>query len=139
MGNAECGGKGSVMAVYEFKVVPAPDQSRRIKGLKRGDDSFSLTISGLMNELGQDGWDYVRAETLPHRRRGWMLRRPVQQRHILVFRRRLRGMTDPAAETAEQPPITSPRRVRKNDVVQFVRAGGRKIRVVEPAVSDAAR
>ena len=53
------------MPVYEYKVVPAPQKGEKAKGAKTTADRFAVALTSLMNQLGRDGWDYVRADTLP--------------------------------------------------------------------------
>jgi hypothetical protein len=77
------------MPFYEYKVVPAPEKSPRVKGLK-GTPRFAHGLQEIMNELAQDGWEYYRAESLPdEERKGLMSARETVTRNVLVFRREL--------------------------------------------------
>ncbi|MEZ5755639.1 MAG: hypothetical protein R3D90_13025 [Paracoccaceae bacterium] len=53
-----------------------------------------------MNDLGRDGWEYVRAETLPTEERAGFTKTRVVEQTMLIFRRSLAGPAAlvPAAE-----------------------------------------
>jgi|GEM_PF-381041 len=85
------------MARYEYKVVPAPSKTRRIKGMKTVEDRFAFGMEMLMNDLGAEGWEYLRAETLPCEERSGIRGRTTESiKHMLIFRRSL-------DDAAEQP------------------------------------
>lgn len=75
------------MPSYEYRVVPAPRAAAKEKGVKGTDARFAATLSKLMNELGADGWEYQRAETLPCEERKGFTGRVETTQHVLVFRR----------------------------------------------------
>lgn len=88
------------MPIYEYKVVPAPEKAPKVKGLK-GSERFAHAIETLMTTLGADGWQYVRADTLPETERTGLSRTRTIQRNLLIFRRELQ-------ETKVQPtPVLS--------------------------------
>jgi hypothetical protein len=97
------------MPAYEYRVVPAPRVAAKEKGAKTTDARFAATLTRLMNELGSEGWEYQRAETLPcDERRGFTSKVETTQ-HVLVFRREkdtahaaLRGPALGAATTASR-------------------------------------
>ncbi len=101
------------MPFYEYKVVPAPERTPKIKGLK-GTAKFASGLEGLMNELAQDGWEYQRAESLPEEeKKGLMGGRETVTRNILVFRRELYFEENVEETPVEQPapaPLTLSRR-----------------------------
>lgn len=138
------------MTRYEYKVVPAPEKPVRYTGLARGDDPFAVTLAELFNDMGRDGWAYLRTDTVTERRGVWPLRRRRVAREMFVFQRakpepsRAQDATPALLLTAEArvpalaPPTPAPtaiqtpamvraRRVRRTDVVEFVRSGGRRI------------
>ena len=79
------------MQCYEFKVIPAPRRGEKARGVKTAEDRFALTLTNVMNELGRDGWDYVRADALPvDERVGFTGTKTIFQ-NVLVFRRLLDG------------------------------------------------
>ena len=63
------------MMRYEYKVVPAPARGEKAKGVKAPEARFALTVEQVLNEMGADGWEFLRAETLPSEERqgltGW--------------------------------------------------------------------
>ena len=82
---------------YEYRVVPAPSRGEKAKGVKGVADRFAVALMHTMNELGAEGWEYLRAETLPcDERKGLFGHRSIMQ-NVLVFRREI------AAETPQIP------------------------------------
>ena len=75
------------MPAYEYRVVPAPRNATKEKGAKTTDARFAATLTRLMNELGAEGWEYQRAETLPCDERRGLTGRVETTQHVLVFRR----------------------------------------------------
>lgn len=75
------------MQRYEYRVVPAPKRAERVKGVKSTQDRFAHALTQLMNDLGRDGWDYQRADTLPCEERVGLTGRTTAFQHMLVFRR----------------------------------------------------
>ncbi|MBI1219595.1 MAG: DUF4177 domain-containing protein [Rhodobacteraceae bacterium] len=89
------------MTRYEYKVVPAPNRGEKARGVKGTGDRFALALTTLMNSLGRDGWEYLRADTLPcEERHGLAQRVQTSYQNMLVFRRELAE----TAATAPQPP-----------------------------------
>lgn len=75
------------MPRYEFKVVPAPEQGKKGRGIKGPKGRFAHALESVMNELGAEGWDYVRADTLPFEERQGLTGRTTTFQNLLVFRR----------------------------------------------------
>lgn len=75
------------MQRYEYKVIPAPKRGEKLRGVKTTEDRFALTLTELMNSLGADGWDYVRADTLPCDERAGLTGTRTTYQNMLVFRR----------------------------------------------------
>lgn len=75
------------MPRYEFKVVPAPRKGDKQPGLKTVEDRFAAALTALMNQMGRDGWDYVRADTLPVDERSGLTGVKTSYQNMLVFRR----------------------------------------------------
>lgn len=99
------------MQTHEYKVVPAPNRGEKARGAKTPADRFAHTLAALMNEAARDGWDYVRAETLPSEERAGLTRRTTVYHSVLVFRRPL-AIADAAAArrllTTEAPAGKAP-------------------------------
>ena len=95
---------------FEYKVVPAPTRGRKAKGAKTAADRFANALEATMNELAEDGWEYLRADTLPSEERQGFTGRTTVFQNLLVFRRAIAAAT--ASETAEphlaaEPEITA--------------------------------
>ncbi|MFK7753340.1 MAG: DUF4177 domain-containing protein [Sedimentitalea sp.] len=75
------------MGVYEYKVVPAPVRGVKAKGVKTPEARFALSVEGVLNQMGAEGWEYVRAELLPSEERAGLTGSSTQWRNVLVFRR----------------------------------------------------
>lgn len=75
------------MQTFEYKVVPAPRRGKAGKGVRGPEAKFANALSALMNELGAEGWDYVRADTLPAEDRRGIFFRSTVEHNVLVFRR----------------------------------------------------
>ncbi len=91
------------MQRYEYKVMPAPARAEKIKGLKSTGERFAHGVSALMNEMAADGWEFMRAETLPcEEKKGFLRGSTTSQQSVFVFRRALPGAQ------AEQPAAPAP-------------------------------
>ena len=97
------------MQRYEFKVIPAPRRGEKLRGLKTTEDRFALALTNVMNEQGRDGWDYVRADTLPVDERVGFTGTKTSFHNMLVFRRML-------GADAAQPAATPPRLITADPV-----------------------
>ena len=75
------------MPTYEFRVVPAPKQGLKAKGVRSNEERFAHALEVLMNEMGAQGWDYVRADILPAEERQGLTGRVTVYQNMLVFRR----------------------------------------------------
>ena len=75
------------MQRYEFKVVPAPRRGDKARGVKTTEDRFAYTLTHILNEMGRDGWDYLRADALPCDERVGLTGSKTTFQNMLVFRR----------------------------------------------------
>lgn len=75
------------MQRFEFKVIPAPKRGEKARGVKTTEDRFAFALTNLMNQLGADGWDYVRADSLPCEERVGFTGSKTTFQNVLVFRR----------------------------------------------------
>lgn len=89
---------------YEYTVIPAPSRGEKAKGSKTGIERFSVALAGVLNEMAQDGWEYVRAETLPCEERAGLTGRTTVYHNILVFRRALDQPEDYGTELIDAAP-----------------------------------
>ena len=102
------------MQRFEYKVIPAPKRGEKARGVKTTEERFAYALTNLMNELGAEGWDYVRADALPCEERVGLTGTRTTFQNVLVFRRLIGAVaSDPAASTrlllADPPPAPAPR------------------------------
>lgn len=83
-----------------------------------------------MNELGLQGWDYVRTETLKMSARGLFGTRAMSS-NVMVFRRPVVNFREVKDEIAEEKAKVSARRVARPKMIENVRTGARRITVIE--------
>lgn len=94
------------MQQYEYRVVPAPLRAEKARGLKTGADRFAHTLTGLMNAEAREGWEYLRADTLPSEERSGLTGRTTVYHTLLVFRRAIAQAVPEAAE-GPRPALTA--------------------------------
>ncbi|WP_412070680.1 DUF4177 domain-containing protein [Pseudooceanicola nanhaiensis] len=75
------------MMRFEYKVVPAPSRGQKAKGVKTPESRFAHALEQVMNDMAAEGWEYLRAETLPSEERSGLTSTTTTYRHVLVFRR----------------------------------------------------
>jgi len=113
------------MQRFEYRVVPAPRRGEKARGVKSTEDRFALALTNLMNTLGADGWDYVRADVLPCDERVGLTGSKTTFQNMLVFRRMVDGAA--AAPEAPQPAIAT-----EEPAVPFLRAARQEARDTAP-------
>jgi hypothetical protein len=101
------------MSAYEYKVVPAPARAEKVKGVRAPEARFARAVENLMNAQAAEGWEYLRAETLPSEERKGLGGRTTRWRTVLVFRRPAgeggrTGSNAPQAVPGEAPERTAP-------------------------------
>ncbi|WP_209425627.1 DUF4177 domain-containing protein [Pararhodobacter sp. SW119] len=93
--------------MFEYKVIPAPARAEKVRGLKSVTERFAHSLTQAINAEAEDGWEYVRAESLPcEERKGIMggTRRTTET--VLIFRRAIDWTEEEDAESdveAAQP------------------------------------
>jgi len=75
------------MTGFEYKVVPAPVRGLKAKGVKGTQARFANALQTVMNELGAEGWEYQRTDTLPVEERQGLTGKTTSFQNMLVFRR----------------------------------------------------
>ncbi len=75
------------MTTYQYSVIPAPKRGVKAKGIKGAEAQFANALATLMNEAAVDGWEYLRAETLPAEERQGLRGRTTVYQNMLVFRK----------------------------------------------------
>ena len=94
------------MPAFEYKVIPAPRRGDKARGAKTTADRFAAALTQVMNDLGRDGWEYLRSDTLPCEERVGLTSKATAFQHMLVFRRTLQ--TAPLADPAAPSSLPSP-------------------------------
>lgn len=82
------------MSQFEYTVIPAPARSEKVKGAKTPADRYAVALTEAINAMAAQGWEYVRAETLPSEERSGLTGRTTMFHNLLVFRR---GLAQPVA------------------------------------------
>jgi hypothetical protein len=88
---------------YEYKVVPAPRRGEKARGARSVPERFAVALTHAMNDLARDGWEYLRADTLPCDERVGLTGTATHFQNMLVFRRAL-----PQAVVAARPEPARP-------------------------------
>lgn len=113
------------MQRYEYRVMPAPRKADKVKGAKTTEERFAAALTGVMNDLGAQGWEYLRADTLPCEERSGLTGSKTTFQTLLVFRRPIPEATpavpppapevvvEPAPLTVVAPPAPAPAAVRR--------------------------
>jgi hypothetical protein len=92
------------MSFFDYKVVPAPRKAKRVKGVRAGEELFALTLTDAINEQSRQGWEYVRAESLPAETPGGWFRKTVAPDQTgRVFRRPREQLGPRLAPVATEP------------------------------------
>jgi hypothetical protein len=84
------------MAQYEYHVLPAPGRAEKVRGAKTPAERFAGTLTQIMNAMAAEGWEYVRADSLPCEEGKMFRGKTISQYNLLVFRRALH---QPMADT----------------------------------------
>lgn len=94
---------------YEYTVIPAPSKGDKVKGAKTPTDRYVLAFTAELNRMAAEGWDYVRAETLPSEERTGLTGRSTVYHNLLIFRRTMQASdSKPEPKPAAVPQPESP-------------------------------
>jgi len=84
---------------FKYKVIPAPRNGVRSKGAKGPAGRYAGALENAINVLAADGWEYLRAESLPmDERHGITMRKTETYQNVLIFRK-------PVASPSDMPPL----------------------------------
>ena len=103
------------MQRFEYKVIPAPKRGEKARGVRTTEERFALALTHLMNDLGAEGWEYIRADALPCDERVGLTGTKTTFQNVLVFRRVIADADDtPASRPAlllssDPPAVAAPR------------------------------
>lgn len=105
------------MSQVEYKVIPAPTRGRKGPGTKTPEGRFALGLEDTLNEMAQDGWQYLRSDILPSVERQGLTSSQTVYRSVLVFRREMRstGPAETRPSDAESPALTLARTLSRPD------------------------
>ncbi|MCU0827281.1 MAG: DUF4177 domain-containing protein [Tabrizicola sp.] len=101
------------MQRFEYKVIPAPRRGEKARGVKTTEERFAYALTLLMNDLGAEGWEYVRADALPCEERVGLTGTKTTFQNVLVFRRAIGSAAgtsaNPSRLVLQDPPPQMPR------------------------------
>jgi hypothetical protein len=98
---------GDSMSGYQYKVVAAPKRGTKVRGIKTTEDRFAYTLQELMNQHGAEGWEYLRADTLPCEERVGLTGRTTHFQNMLVFRKPIAAKPETLAPVLAEKPATA--------------------------------
>ena len=130
------------MSGYKFTIVPA--RSRKGRGSADGAELSPEALQAEIDARAMVGWEYVGREVLTERKRFLLFLVKVERQTYLIFRRPLNragAQTAPAPRRLvrlQNPAEVAARRPREIDLIDRVKAGGRRIVVGGTAASSAA-
>lgn len=75
------------MPAHEYKVTPAPARPAKVRGARTPEARFAATLEAALNAAAADGWEFLRAETLPVEERTGLTGTKATFRSVLVYRR----------------------------------------------------
>ena len=91
------------MTRFEYKSIPAPKKGEKARGVKGSDARMAQAMTTALNVMGAQGWDYLRADTLPMEERSGIRSKTIHYYTVLVFRREIEATfeaTDAPVEAA---------------------------------------
>jgi hypothetical protein len=92
-----------MMERYEYRLEIAPQKRNRYSGLKKNEDAFAHTLMDTINETAEEGWEFLRMETMSEKR--------FMRREYMLYRRALRtnglSVDDPLVPRRVKPGSTS--------------------------------
>ncbi|HMO72507.1 MAG TPA: DUF4177 domain-containing protein, partial [Paracoccaceae bacterium] len=96
------------MQDFEYRVVPAPRKGEKVRGARSVAERFGVALAHVMNDMARDGWEYLRADTLPCEERVGLTGTATHFHHMLVFRRALARPVLAAAPLTAAPLTAAP-------------------------------
>ena len=129
-------------SVAMFEIEAAADQhvdiaGEKARGVRTTEERFALALTHVMNDLGAEGWDYVRADALPCDERVGLTGSKTTFQNMLVFRRILEAdqATQPSRlmavdpiPAAANPPTTERQLLQKRRLWRSLLQGGDELK-----------
>lgn len=109
------------MQRFEYKVVPAPTRTKRVRGVKTPAGRFAVVMTEAINEAAAEGWEYLRSDSMPVEEKPGLLKRREENYYtVLVFRRALDNAAggETAVPAAPAVPVPPPMEDRGEPVVK---------------------
>lgn len=101
------------MQHYEYSAIPAPARSEKAKGARTPADRYAVTLTEAINRMAAQGWEYLRAETLPSEERSGLTGRTTLFHNLLIFRRPSGGEANVASHAPARDAVPVPPPVRQ--------------------------
>ena len=98
--------RGGGVQVFEYKVIPAPRRGEKARGARTVPERFAVALTHAMNTMARDGWEYLRADTLPCDERVGLTGTATHFQNMLVFRRALPQAAAARPEPVRAQPVT---------------------------------
>jgi hypothetical protein len=73
------------MPDHEYRVLPAPERATKTRD--KTEDGHARALADVLNAEARQGWEFIRAETLPVKERAGLTGTRMAFRTLLVFRR----------------------------------------------------
>lgn len=97
--------------MFEYKFLPAPRQVDRNGRLSHEGDGLAGSLDGEANLLAAAGWEFLRCDTVPVKRRRLVFFTTTCAQPVLIYRRPVREPAQPPATVPAAP--VRPRRVTR--------------------------
>lgn len=117
------------MSSYEYRVVPAPRQPAKGKGLRGGpEERYGHGLEQTLNAESRRGWEFHRVETVTAEiKRGWLSRPRPEAVSVMVFRRPVEpAYPDAPAELWNEPEAPARPAAQRRAAEPQLRAPGRE-------------
>lgn len=127
------------MQQFEYRVVPAPRKAEKARGLKTTPERFAHALSQTMNDMAREGWEYLRADTLPCEERAGLTGKTTTYQNVLVFRRAVARMADAPAPSLILSEPVAPRLGSARDLDAVPSTEAARVPTLGPAREEAAK
>ncbi|RNF33820.1 DUF4177 domain-containing protein [Paracoccus methylarcula] len=95
------------MTRFEYTAIPAPSRGEKAKEAKTPTDRYALALTGELNRMAADGWEFLRSDVLPSEERTGLTGRSTVYHNLLIFRRAI-STAEAVSEVRQAPVSASP-------------------------------
>lgn len=88
---------------FEYTAIPAPLRGEKAKDAKTPGERYALALTGELNRMAADGWEYIRADVLPSEERTGLTGRSTVYHNLLIFRRATSQTGQDSASSVSAP------------------------------------